>query len=159
MSRSLPHRLATLRRWTIQQDAETVGSMAPADRSKFAIATSTVKDAGRGVFSLVPLRINDNLGRYKGAVVHSAVNPPVGLDHTYMFCAQGFWFVDGADLKVASWHRFINHASVRSGGANVVFHESGALKVIRDVQPGEELFVDYGDDYWAGETEPQESQA
>ena len=90
---------------------------------------------GTGVFALVKLDQGALVGRYSGA--------PTMLDGKYVLWIEGddgIWEgIDGAgDL------RFVNH----SRSPNVEF-DGPELYALRDVNPGEELLFDYGED-WSG---------
>ena len=90
---------------------------------------------GRGVFARTVLFEDDLIGIYAG--------PTVERDDTYVLWIEdrdGTWFgVDGMNEL-----RFLNHSS----RPNAEF-EGDALYALRAISPGEELTIDYGED-WAG---------
>ena len=62
-------------------------------------------------------------------------------------------YVDGADPAKSSWHRYINSpyhrqdAAGKALRANVRFGRGGTMHTTRNIQPGEELLVNYGPGY------------
>lgn len=69
-------------------------------------------------------------------------------------------YVDAEDEYYSLWTRFLNHASPPHNNVNPKsIHESwnGEPRVwfvaLRDIEPGEEICFDYGDDYWLPEDE------
>ena len=88
---------------------------------------------GMGVFALVELKQDALIGRYVGT--------PTKVDGKYVLWVEGnegSWEgIDGSgDL------RFLNH----SRSPNVVF-DGPDLYALRDIDPGEELLFDYGEDW------------
>jgi SET domain-containing protein len=72
----------------------------------------------------------------------------------YAFGAGGDLLVDAEDEASSSWPRFINHSRRRPNlVACVAYWWFGPLGIVyfcatRDIQAGDELFFDYGDEYW-----------
>lgn len=102
---------------------------------------------GKGVFALQPIAQGETLIEYKGELIsweealrrhpHDPSNP----DHTFYFHIDDERVIDGGHGGNAS--RWINHACV----PNCEAEEDGDrifIKALRDLQPGEELFFDYG---------------
>ena len=120
------HRLAP----TAQEAAEVL-LIQPDDGSLVEPRPSEVH--GMGVFALVDLEQDALIGRYTGA--------PTEVDGKYVLWLEGdegqWEGVDGTgDL------RFLNH----SRSPNVIF-DGPDLYALRDVVAGEELLLDYGDDW------------
>ena len=120
------HRLAP----TAQESAEVL-MIQPDDGSLVEPRPSEVH--GMGVFALVDLEQDALIGRYTGA--------PTEIDGKHVLWLEGdegqWEGVDGTgDL------RFLNH----SRSPNVVF-DGPDLYALRDVDAGEELLLDYGDDW------------
>lgn len=72
----------------------------------------------------------------------------------YIACIGEAMYIDGADEQKSGMARWINHSQRR---ANVLWRKQrfgpGApamhFYTLRDIAEGEELFFDYGDEYWA----------
>ena len=90
---------------------------------------------GKGVFARTLLFEDDLIGIYSG--------PMVQFDDTYVLWIEerdGTWFgIDGMNEL-----RYLNHSS----RPNAEF-EGDALYALRSIAPGEELTIDYGED-WVG---------
>merc|ERR1719217_392749 len=107
---------------------------------------------GKGVFALRDLPEGCLLSRYEGVVItQSEYDRRVEEEHTsgdYALELTTGWIVDGEDPARSNWVRFINH-NVRK--QNCFAQEvTGAvtLETLRAVAEGEELFFDYGEEYW-----------
>mmetsp|Transcript_47869 Transcript_47869/g.116461 ORF Transcript_47869/g.116461 Transcript_47869/m.116461 type:complete len:305 (-) Transcript_47869:449-1363(-) len=93
--------------------------------------------------------------------VKSRLTRNVGMTGDYLFDMDDDLFIDGEDAFVSGWCRFMNHAHESSTECNV---ETRSTKQIwngthylpprlyfwatRDIEVGEELSYDYGDEYW-----------
>lgn len=102
---------------------------------------------GRGVFALVPIRRDELIMEYTGEVIpwSEAVrrhpHDPSQPDHTFYFHLSDELVIDGnVNGNEARW---INHSCAPNVEAD---DDSGQvyLLALRDIQPGEELFFDYG---------------
>jgi hypothetical protein len=128
------------------------------------VKPSTIQGAGLGVFTPIPLFKGDIIGVYKGMAIKpgdrlfnkvptdayksdrvlSVFMPPDFKDHFY---------IDARASK--HWVQFINHyfnsTLAKQKGANVEFVPSPEgipfVRVLRQIQPGGEMFVDYGEEY------------
>lgn len=85
----------------------------------------------------------------------------MGMSGDYLFDMGDDLFIDGEDADCSSWSRFMNHAAEGTTECNV---ETRCTRQIwdgekyvqprlwfvakRDIQNGEELSYDYGDEYW-----------
>lgn len=102
---------------------------------------------GKGVYALVPIRAGELVMEYTGEVItwDEAVrrhpHDPSQPDHTFYFHLSDELVIDGKVGGNAS--RWINHACAPNVEAD---DDSGQvyLLALRDIQPGEELFFDYG---------------
>ena len=102
---------------------------------------------GRGVFALQPLRKGETLIEYTGEVISWSEalrrhpHDPSQPDHTFYFHIDDERVIDGnVGGNISRW---INHAC----DPNVEADDAGGrvfLVALRDIQPGEELFFDYG---------------
>lgn len=117
---------------------------------------------GLGLFSLTDLGVGDLVGEYTGVLQESSDAPPdEKIDGHYL--SDYAWnypdeLPDGTDfeinaLKEGNELRFANHSGRPNmavdhtlvGGIFVTF-----FRVLRPVAAGEQLTVDYGDEYWSG---------
>jgi uncharacterized protein len=102
---------------------------------------------GKGVFALQPLAAGETLLEYAGEVIswkealrrhpHDPLNP----NHTFYFHIDDKHVIDGKHGGNSS--RWINH----SCKPNCEAEEEGGrvfIKALRNIEPGEELFFDYG---------------
>ncbi|HKT96552.1 MAG TPA: SET domain-containing protein-lysine N-methyltransferase [Paraburkholderia sp.] len=100
---------------------------------------------GKGVFALLALRAGERIFEYKGLVTTwreaarwNARRSDSG--HTFLFGLSDGRVIDGG--RGGNGARWLNHACA----ANCEAIEDGArvfIEAIRDIAPGEELFIDY----------------
>jgi uncharacterized protein len=102
---------------------------------------------GRGVFALQPLSVGTKILEYKGEIVswkqaqrrYERSNAEAG--HTFFFDLDDGRVIDGA--RGGNSARWINHScqpncETEQDGDRVFIH------ALRDIEPGDELFIDYG---------------
>lgn len=121
----------------------------------FYVAPSTLPDAGMGLFTRVPIAVEDTVGHYTGELItydELASGRFSGSDYLLGLTAK--WLIAGEGPK-ANYTRFINH----SDRPNVFLiistrWKTARFEAIRAIAPGEEIFFDYGESYWeaAGRT-------
>lgn len=97
-----------------------------------------------------PLKIDDHLW------VISRQQRSIPTTGDYLYRVENDLFIDAEDPDVSSWARFINHASEANlQGKSLAKSYTGEPRVWfvarRDIEPGDELTWDYGDDYWNDE--------
>lgn len=88
---------------------------------------------GTGVFAVAAIAEGELIGTYEGE--------PTDVDGTYVLWVegdQGWQGIDGTGVL-----RFLNHSRT----PNVEF-DGPELSALRDIEPGEELLFDYGEE-WA----------
>jgi uncharacterized protein len=119
---------------------------APKDTRRIQVRKSGVH--GKGVFALQPIAAGSRLIEYKGEVIawpealRRHPHDPADPNHTFYFSLDDGTHV--IDAKVGgNASRWINHAcdpncKAEEGEGRVFIH------ALRDLQPGEELFYDYG---------------
>ena len=71
----------------------------------------------------------------------------------YIFQVDDDLYVDAEDYATANWCRYVNHDSDPNMRVKSLAYAFGGKPRVwfvanRDIQPGEELCFDYGDDYW-----------
>lgn len=117
-----------------------------------SIRPSKVKGAGDGVFADRAFPADFVLGYYVGAVEYEEV-----ADGAYLMTLDHGMVVNGS--KGGNWTRKINDGGLtanprwRKSRMNVFFYDDLELVTNRAIRKGEELFVEYGDEYWASSSE------
>ena len=102
---------------------------------------------GKGVFALRPIAAGETIIEYKGEVItwHEALrrhpHDPNDPNHTFYFHIDDKHVIDANVGGNAA--RWINHACEPNCEADEVDGRV-FIKALRDLQPGEELFYDYG---------------
>ncbi|HKK19816.1 MAG TPA: SET domain-containing protein [Opitutales bacterium] len=115
----------------------------------FEIRPSTIKGAGRGLFARTPIAEEETIGYYTGEVIDEAeFHNPDRPFSAYVLWVCRTHIIVGEGPK-ANYTRFINH----SDEPNAFLVVSNRWKTARfealcDIAPGEEIFFDYGEDYW-----------
>ncbi|MCG5074529.1 SET domain-containing protein [Paraburkholderia tagetis] len=100
---------------------------------------------GKGVFALLPLRAGERIFQYKGMVTTwreaARWNARRGdSGHTFLFGLSDGRVIDGG--RGGNGARWLNHACAANCEA---IEDDGRvfIETIRDIAPGEELFIDY----------------
>jgi len=110
------------------------------------------REAGNGAFAREPLEKGQILGCYVGKVVSNKTKGDYVID-----TGAGFSF-DAEPEEYSNWTRTMNTGTwdgITTHPPNVEFVRgvdekdifSILVRVIRDIEPGEELFIDYGKEY------------
>jgi uncharacterized protein len=102
---------------------------------------------GKGVFALQPLAEGETLFEYGGEVItwkealRRHPHDPLDPNHTFYFHIDDKHVIDGKQGGNSS--RWINHSCKPNCEAD---EEGGRvfIKALRNIEPGEELFYDYG---------------
>lgn len=115
----------------------------------FEIRTSTIEGAGRGLFTKVPIKEADTIGYYTGEIISEREF----YDPERPFSAYILWvcrthIIDGVGPK-ANYTRYINHSDEPNAFLIVSSRwKTARFEALQDIAPGEEIFFDYGEDYW-----------
>ncbi len=98
---------------------------------------------GWGLFALQDLHKGDFILEYTGAKIPTKVADKSGSK--YLFELDEEWTIDGVGMD--NHARWINHACVPNVEANI---EDGKINIhaLRDIFEGEELTIDYGQEYF-----------
>lgn len=102
---------------------------------------------GKGVFARRPIAAGETVIEYKGEVISWAEalerhpHDPSDPNHTFFFHIDDEHVIDGKVHGNAA--RWINHACAPNCEADEVDGRV-FIKALRDIEPGEELFYDYG---------------
>lgn len=122
------------------------------------VKKSKIKGAGKGVFAMTNILPFVVIGVYKGHFLSE--EEAIRLkNQTYLLRIHpGRYYIDAKDKSISNWTRYINDPygpkrdkkwkKRRKHVKNVAFSPDGFIYTIRPIEKGEELLVDYGDDYW-----------
>ncbi|CAB3726899.1 SET domain-containing protein [Paraburkholderia rhynchosiae] len=109
---------------------------------RIAVRNSTIH--GKGVFALRQIAAGERIIEYKGELTgwrRAAARQQSQAGHTFVFGLSDGRVIDGS--RHGNSARFLNHACVPNCEAieagNRVF-----IYALRDILPGDELFIDYG---------------
>ena len=115
----------------------------------FKIRTSTIEGAGMGLFARHAIGEKDTIGYYTGEVItekefHEPDRP---------FSAYVLWVTKDHILvgegPEANYTRYINHGDEPNVFLIVSSRwKTARFQALRNIKPGEEIFFDYGEDYW-----------
>ncbi|KAH8771792.1 hypothetical protein F5883DRAFT_415603 [Diaporthe sp. PMI_573] len=105
---------------------------------------------GYGVCTGAGIRRGDIVGEYLGRLLPLDWDTARGQDHSYSFELENVGVVDAGEYGNIT--RFINHRC--KPNLEVEFITYGRRRCIafaadRDIAPGEQLFIHYGDDHFA----------
>ncbi|MBI5456315.1 SET domain-containing protein [Candidatus Kaiserbacteria bacterium] len=118
-------------------------------RSKFAIRRSK-PGAGYGLFATAPVSAGDFVLEYKGRHIPSGAAD--SLKTRYLFEIDSLWTIDGSSQGNTA--RYINHSCAPNCEAEI---RDGKVLIFaeRDIEAGEELTIDYGEEYFKEFIEPK----
>lgn len=131
------------------------------------IKKSSIPDSGLGVWAKEGIARGTALGRYSGIAMNKEALDALYGDRLAEYaltvtCSRGvdcgFDFFGGKlhtphtisiDAKShGNWASRINDGPHSGFSANVAFGDDGTVYVTKNIKTGEELFADYGSDYW-----------
>jgi SET domain-containing protein len=117
--------------------------------SAFEIKISTIEGAGQGLFAKERLDPEDTIGYYTGEVISEAeFHAPDRPFSAYVLWVCSSHIIIGEGPK-ANYTRFINHSDKPNAFLTVSSRwKSARFEALRHIEPGEEIFFDYGEDYW-----------
>ena len=120
------------------------------NENHFEIRPSPVPGAGMGLFSLAHILPNDTLGYYTGRVItdkQADCKPYIDSLYLLYICKDHWVYGEGAE---ANYTRFINHDGESPNAELIVSTrwKTARFNALREILPGEEIFFDYGPDYW-----------
>lgn len=120
----------------------------------FEIRTSTIEGAGMGLFAKHRIAAEDTIGYYTGEVI----SEKEFYDPQRPFSAYVMWvcrthIIVGEGPK-ANYTRYINHSDEPNAFLIVSSRwKTARFEALREIEAGEEIFFNYGDDYWETESE------
>jgi len=127
------------------------------------VRTSTIQNAGQGVFATNYITKNTKIGRYQGlgmtkSMIDSIYGTGIATYALSVTCTNAsdcgtyephkdhIVCIDG--LFGGNWTTYINDGPHSGIAENVYFAENGTIITLTDIKKGEELFVSYGEEYW-----------
>lgn len=116
----------------------------------FEIRSSTIPEAGRGLFSLVQISIEDTIGYYTGKILNNKTfNNPRRPPSDYILYLCNDYIIIG-EGPLANYTRYINHSSKRPNAFLIVSTrwKTARFEAIEEINPGDEIFFNYGENYW-----------
>ena len=128
--------------WTVRRLRGTPGNHEV--RPWVTVEPSRIPNAGDGVFADRNFKVNRVIGYYTGAY---SLHRESSCEYAYEI--NGFGRVIDA-AKCGNWTRKINDGCHRRRKpvCNVEFGPDNQIVTTRYIRKGEELFIDYGPDYW-----------
>jgi hypothetical protein len=119
---------------------------------KFEIKNSLIYGAGRGIFTTVDIPPHTYIDFYKGKRITKRQFHKYKKNPRYVWeikYGRGYYYVDG-EIN-GNWLSLINDARSTLLNNLEAHQREGKLWYYskRFIKAGEELYVDYGDDYWS----------
>ncbi|MFC1747484.1 SET domain-containing protein-lysine N-methyltransferase [Pseudomonadota bacterium] len=115
----------------------------------FDVRKSTIKGAGKGLFSRTAIKPGDTIGEYTGKVLTDRQvcrKPYIDSDYVLWVCKDHNILGEG---PLANHTRYINHHE--KPNARIVTStrwKKARIEAIKRIRPDQEVFIDYGPDYW-----------
>lgn len=115
----------------------------------FEVRPSTIEGAGLGLFTKVPIAEEDTIGYYRGEIIDEAeFHRPDRPFSAYVLWVTRTHIIVGEGPK-ANYTRYINHSDKPNAFLVVSTRwKTARFEALRYIEPGEEVFFNYGDDYW-----------
>ncbi|MGB0744191.1 MAG: SET domain-containing protein-lysine N-methyltransferase [Opitutales bacterium] len=115
----------------------------------FEVRPSLIKGAGMGLFAKVRISEDDTIGYYTGEVIdEEAFHDPARPFSAYVLWVTRKHIIIGEGPK-ANYTRFINHSDEPNTFLVVSNRwKTARFEALREIAPGEEIFFNYGEDYW-----------
>ncbi|MCC5815726.1 MAG: SET domain-containing protein-lysine N-methyltransferase [Leptospira sp.] len=115
----------------------------------FEIKQSKIPGIGQGLFTKVNLKKGDNIGYYTGKILtddQAESNRYVESKYLLWICKDHWIYGEG---KLAGYTRYINHSSKPNIElVTSVRWKTARFRALKSIKAGEELFFDYGPEYW-----------
>lgn len=124
------------------------------DSEHFDICNSSIVSSGKGLFSKENIQPGDTIGHYTGIVVSDkeVERAPYVDSHYILWVCKDCNIVGEGPL--ANHTRYINHH--KKPNAHFVIStrwKKARIEAITTILPGQEVFIDYGPDFWEFFTE------
>lgn len=117
----------------------------------FLIQPSLVEGAGMGLFAKSMLRPGDIIGDYTGDVLtDEEAHSEEHVDSLYLVQVCKDYWVKGEGAK-ANYTRYVNHGGRYSNARLSVSTRWKTVRIVAEatIRAGEEIYMDYGEAYWA----------
>lgn len=117
----------------------------------FEVRPSTIPGAGRGLFSKVLIEVGDTIGYYTGDIItEDALIAGKYSGSDYLMWVTKDHIIVGEGER-ANYTRYINHCEEEPNAFLITSTrwKSARLECVRRIQPGDEIFFNYGDDFFA----------
>ena len=120
----------------------------------FDVRDSTIEGAGRGLFARTSIAEDDTIGYYTGEIIDEAeFHRPDRPFSAYVLWVTRKHIIIGEGPK-SNYTRFINHSDEPNAFLVVSTRwKTARFEALRDIEPGEEIFFNYGEDYWESHDE------
>lgn len=116
----------------------------------FEIRESTIPGAGLGLFAKVPIEIEETIGRYTGEIItwdELLAGKYSGSDYIMALTSKLLIVGEGPS---ANYTRYVNHSTSPNAFLIVSTRwKTARLEAIKPIAPGDEIFFNYGEEYWA----------
>lgn len=115
----------------------------------FIIKPSSVPGIGMGLFTKQTLYKGDTVGYYMGKIItDDDAESPKYIDSKYLLWICKDWWIYG-EGKESNYTRYINHSDKPNAElVTSVRWKTARFKVLKTIPEGNEIFFDYGKDYW-----------
>lgn len=100
--------------------------------------------AGLGLFATAPIKKGSFIIEYTGPLLSDEEVDRKG--GKYLFALGKDWTISGDGRENIA--RYINHSCVRTNCEPIQYAMRMKIRCTRDIKPGEELFYDYGKEYF-----------
>lgn len=117
----------------------------------YTIKKSSIPNSGKGAWTNVDIPKGTNIGYYKGKKLSlQQYNNLKNEDYVWELSSpKGPFYVDGRVKSKSNWLRYVNHKP--GSKANLEPYQYGGkmwYRARKNIKEGDELFIDYGDEYW-----------
>ena len=115
------------------------------------VKASDIPHAGQGLFAKKAIRANTVIGNYLGKKMKSQEYQKLEIK-AYVWGLSSGKYVDGFDLKKSNLLRFANdcYTAPEKNNLEALERDDKIYYVTkRDIFPGEELLIGYGERYWS----------
>lgn len=122
-------------------------------QNDFEVRPSSIEGAGMGLFTKNSVKVDDTIGYYTGEVItEEEFHDPARPFSAYVMWVTRKHIIVGEGPK-ANYTRYINHDDKPNAFLVVSTRwKTARFEALRDIEAGEEIFFNYGDDYWEEET-------
>ena len=121
----------------------------PRPASDFEVRESTVPGAGLGLFARQAIGIEETIGYYSGDLItwdQLAAGTYSGSRYIFAISRKMLVVAEGPR---SNHTRYINHSPEPNAFAIVSTRwRSVRIEAVKPIAPGEEIFLDYGEQYW-----------